>query len=1253
MSASPSRLMVIQSYFVPFVVGLALANGGCHPSPAQEAPSDLVYSMNPAVYTRGIAIAPNVPSSSGGAVASYGVAPSLPAGLSLDASTGVIVGTPTAIAAKAAYSITASNSEGSATFSLSITVNDVACRNLAYSANPALYSRGIPIAPNVPSSSGGAVVSYALEQPLPAGLGFSTSTGVISGTPTAITPTAVYTVTATNTGGSTSTTLSITVADVPPSKLTYSANPAVFTKGIVIAPDTPSSTGGAVVSYAVSPALPAGLNFSTSSGVIAGTPTSVAATAIYTVTATNSGGSTTAALSITVNDMPPANLTYSANPATYTKGTAIMPDTPSSTGGRVASYAVSPALPAGLILSTSTGVVSGTPTAITATGIYMVTATNTGGSTTVGLSITVNDAPPSNLVYSSNPAAYTRGVAIAPNVPSSNGGAVVSYSVSSALPAGLIFNTSSGVISGIPTAVTATANYIVTATNSGGSATVSLSITVMSPPPPPVILVGPEAQPATVGMSVYFTVLASGSGPLSYQWLRNSTPISGATSPWYATPDLVLTDGSAAFSVMVNDTYGGSVASQPAGIQVGTGFAPSLGNLATARWYQTSTLLPNGQVLIAGGQGLSGYLASAELYDPTSQTFTTTGSMIAPRAGHTATLLTNGQVLIAGGENSAGYLASAELYNPASGTFTSTTGTLATARFLHTATLLPSGQVLIAGGQNPSGYLASAELYDPTSGAFTTAGSMTTARVNFTATLLPVGEVLVAGGEGGSPSAVVLVASAELYNPALGTFTVATGSLVNARYAHTATLLTSGQVLIAGGEGIPGFLASAELYSPVSETFAVTGSLATARAWHTATLMPNGEVFVAGGSGGSLSNVVPQASAELYDSRLGTFTTTGSLATARSSHTATLLTSGEVLVAGGIGTAASGGYLASAELYVSWAGIFSARPSMATARDSHTATRLPGGQVLIAGGYDNGTPLASAELFDPTLFGFSSTGSMATARFYHTATLLPGGEVLIAGGYGTTGTLSSAELYDPGSGTFTPAGSLATGRYNHTATLLPSGEVLIAGGYGTTGAVASAELYDPASGTFTFAGNMVTPRYVHTATLLTNGKVLIAGGTGLADLANAELYDPGAGTFTPTGSLVTARTYCTATLLPSGSVLVVGGWGSSGLLGSAELYDPVAGTFAATGSLVTARQVQTATLLPNGKVLIVGGQGASGFVASGELYTPTFGTFAATGSLATPRWYQTATLLPSTEVLIAGGVGSSGEIARPEIYRWW
>jgi DNA-binding beta-propeller fold protein YncE len=178
----------------------------------------------------------------------------------------------------------------------------------------------------------------------------------------------------------------------PPSGLSYTTATADYTVGTPITPNSPTSSGGAVTSYSVSPALPAGLSLNTGTGVITGTPTAVTATVSYTVTASNSAGSTTASLSITVNVAAPAGLAYTTGTAVYTVGTAITPNSPTSTGGAVTSYSVSPDLPAGLSLDDDTGIIAGTPTTVAAKASYTVTASNATGSTTATLTITVNAA---------------------------------------------------------------------------------------------------------------------------------------------------------------------------------------------------------------------------------------------------------------------------------------------------------------------------------------------------------------------------------------------------------------------------------------------------------------------------------------------------------------------------------------------------------------------------------------------------------------------------------------------------------------------------------------------------------------------------------------------------------------------------------------------------------------------------------------------------------------------------------------------
>ena len=290
-----------------------------------------------------------------------------------------------------------------------------------------------------------------------------------------------------------------------------------------------------------------------------------------------------------------------------------------------------------------------------------------------------------------------------------------------------------------------------------------------------------------------------------------------------------------------------------------------------------------------------------------------------------------------------------------------------------------------------------------------------------------------------------------------------------------------------------------------------------------------------------------------------------------------------------------------------------------TARYAHTATLLPNGQVLVAGGYNAGA-LSSAELYNPATGAWTTTGNLNTARYVHTATLLPNGQVLVAGGAGAAGALSSAELYNPATGAWTTTGNLNVARNGHTATLLPNGQVLVAGGNGTGGTyLSSAELYTPATGVWKTTGNLNAARYYYTATLLPNGQVLVAGGTGTggAYLSSAELYNPATGLWSTTGNLNAAHEDHTATLLPNGQVLVTGGYNGTSALSSAELYNPATGAWTTTGNLNTARYGYTATLLPNGQVLVEGGYNA-GALSSAELALYTEYNYAAVSPTIQP-----------------------------------
>jgi hypothetical protein len=329
---------------------------------------------------------------------------------------------------------------------------------------------------------------------------------------------------------------------------------------------------------------------------------------------------------------------------------------------------------------------------------------------------------------------------------------------------------------------------------------------------------------------------------------------------------------------------------------------------------------------------------------------------------------------------------------------------------------------------------------------------------------------------------------------------------------HSATLLGDGRVLVVGGlinDRIDGqVLASADLYDPASGSWAATGGMKHARWGHTATLLTDGRVLVAGSY---VNSGNPLASAELFDPRTGRWTSTGSMTAGRGGHTATLLPDGTVLVVGGgaENTELEGSpRSATAELYDPASGGWTATRNMTEARVGHTATLLPDGSVLVVGGSGN---FIEAELYDPSSGRWTATGSTSTPQgFGHSATRLLDGRVLVAGGNPGSewDPLATAELYDPGHGRWTVTGRMATARSGHTATLLSDGAVLVVGSSGVREEPIAAETYDPSSGRWAATASPARAHDGYTATLLTSGMVLLVGDFDFESRAATELYVP-------------------------------------------------------------------------------------------------------------------------------------------------
>jgi hypothetical protein len=681
--------------------------------------------------------------------------------------------------------------------------------------------------------------------------------------------------------------------------------------------------------------------------------------------------------------------------------------------------------------------------------------------------------------------------------------------------------------------------------------------------------------------------------------------------------------------------------------------------------------------------------------------------MITARQNHTATLLPDGTVLVVGGQGPSAVVGTSEIYSPLTGTWHPTASSLITPRQGHTATLLASGEVLVVGGLDGAGNpLASAELYNPATGVWAPTGSLTSSRTEHTATLLPDGTVAIIGGANGNlgnlgnPGEQTPVATIEVYSPASGSFgtpiplvaqTSVTGPLLPA--LHVSFLLPNGQVVIAGGEplnpvGTNTYFSQA--FPAPYGTVSLGPVLAATPTGAVGAVLADGRFLVAGGrdltvdlarfpTGPTVSVV------QIFDPNAnggaGSWALGPSLATPRIQHTLTLLPNGNVLVVGGvnigIGDSVSGAVLAPPQI-VATAEIFEpAATATATWTSLHASTgqfpcvawpgttNVPGcpeapmielanGQILIPG---------TAVLYDPS--SNTPVSTQAAPFVGSTLTLLPDGRVLMTGGTvqatspdaGYTPVSSNAvALFNPSTGTWTSGPNMNLPRAFHTMTLLADGRVLAAGGNGDG---TTAEIFDPrangGAGSWSFTASLAVGRSHHTATLIQGGLVLVAGGQdgsataaiGTVELFNAAL-NGGLGGWTATGSLSGARSDHTATLLEDGTVLVAGGWGLGGQAGlafnTAETYDPSTGTWTSTGPMVNAYFGRSAILLENGTVLVVSGSTPHSFLVfelaqeDSEVYDPVTRTWSATAPYPFPSMRPTLLPLSNGTVIAAGGV---------------
>jgi hypothetical protein len=855
--------------------------------------------------------------------------------------------------------------------------------------------------------------TFTVTPPLPLGMNLDALTGVISGTPLNGAVRGDYQVTATRGSATATVTLTITVNDAPRVPLVYTAAVLNATVG------TPSPALGRLdaawdgATFTVTPPLPLGLNLNALTGVISGTPIHPAARGDYRVTATRLAAAATVTLTITVNDAPRGPLVYTAAVLNATVGI------PSGALGRMGTgwdgsiFTVTPPLPLGLNLNALTGVISGTPIHPAARGDYRVTATRRAAAATATITITVNPEAPRNLTYTTLAPTYLVGAPVIPtNTPRSLGGAVDTYQVAPPLPAGLVLDAATGILSGTATTRTARQNYTVTATNAGGSTMVVLSIAV-----------------DVAGLGPAVTLAAHVTAHRTH--LRASIPDQGhgARYAWTVAGGMI-TAGVGTREVTFTAGAPGPLRAE---VVVTIGAARTVGfALSTVVPAPDATLTlpdpvhPRDRVLEASVPAVPGHTYQWRILASTcaaairgAANTATLGLDTGDREGHFT-------VEVTVQNEAADHRTTNRVVHVRRGTWVTkdARGSAEPNPARVSATVLePDGRVLVVGGafplpMAPVRTLVAAAIYDPATNRWAAATlPVGDAFLDHTATPLADHTILLLGQTAAGNRAM-------RFDPATNAWTDRT-PMGTARTQHTATLLDDGRVVVIGGQDPVSLapLRAVEVYDPATNAWTAVHPMARARAGHTATLKRrDGRVLVIGGN-------VPDNRSELYDKDLDTWVDGPRTSRERIGHTATQLVNNDVLVVGGQGAAG-----ATAELYDPDDGVNGSftrvAAPMAHPRRRHTATLLANNDVLIAGGEGGvpGTTVRPSAIYDYRVGTWSATGDLQGNRIGHAAVLLKDDTVLAVRGVQADTASERYMVVDPlGGGAAGPGGAAGGG----------------------------------------------------------------------------------------------------------------------------------------------------------------------------------------------------------------------------------
>ncbi|WP_413575488.1 Kelch repeat-containing protein [Bdellovibrio sp. HCB290] len=621
--------------------------------------------------------------------------------------------------------------------------------------------------------------------------------------------------------------------------------------------------------------------------------------------------------------------------------------------------------------------------------------------------------------------------------------------------------------------------------------------------------------------------------------------------------------------------------------------------LPSPRLFSHATVLTDGRVLVAGGlDGAFARTATTAIYNPASNSWSAGPSIAVPRVGHSSHLLPNGKVIIIGGAahpTTSAPTEKTEIFDPATNQWTYGPD-MPTAVSEFSSATLSDNTILILGGLTTAATtsITTVQAYNPSTNSFTTKTPMTLGRYQAAAAVLPSGNVLLTGGWASTGS---MTATTEIYNVSANTWSAGPSLSANRR-AHGAISLPSGKILVTSGVTnltFPSIAAkTSEIYNPATNSWSVDPiAIEAGHTLGTLLKLPDGRILIAGGGDPDYTGAVTETYIEGQLSGIAWIGSTPLLG-GRVGSTTTLMKNGKILFTGGQPLAEAAALTESTALYDTSTNTMTAGPNMANDRTYHTATLLPSGKVFIAGGmsFTLGGASATAEIYDPTANTVTPV-ALPLGRYFHSALVMPDGKLLITGGIDSSGTPAlQNDVYDPATGNWSTLAPRPAPSALDTAITISETEIIFIGAFGNS-------KYDFSTGNWSTLSNPSFARMNSVVVKLPSGKIFVTGGTDLTTnnaLAISEVYNPADDTWSTAANLDKTLTNISGQLLPSGKVAITGGNENTSANESesgVRLYDPATDQWSFGTPLSEARSYHSTILMPDGAMVVFSGASAT------------------------------------------------------------